>query len=305
MAITGVGDIGTSWRSIADNGLAWETKAENDGFGLPTFSATGYWGYEGPANITFAAASFSATGSLNFEAVGSLTPAAASLSGTGDVPFIGTGTFTTSPALLVGTGEEIYAGYGQFDAAAASFAGIGELPISGVGVFTTVPATFSGVGKQSKPKGGHDPRQLKAYDDFVHMGQVIKGELLGHLAPNELQSPEHLPQPLHLTVEPREPDVQPDILPDLRHTLPGAWAQIPGLSLPVVRIKPTLIGQATTTPAPAAITGTGRKAATNGYATLAPEEGAALQGRGTIDRYYTQRKQEDDLIAQFLQQLVA
>lgn len=305
MAITGVGDIGTTWRSIADIGLAEETKAENDGFGLPTFSAAGYWGYEGPGSVSFGPASFAAIGSLNFEATGAFVTQVATFSGTGDVPFIGVGNLTTPPALLVGVGEETYAGYGQYFPGPASFVSDGLVSIFGVGVFTAAPATINGTAKQAKPKGGHDPRQLKAYDDFVHMGQVIKGELLGHLAPNELQSPEHLPQPLHLTVEPRPPDVQPDISPDLRHTLPGAWARIPGISLPVVRIKPTLIGQATTTPAPAAISGTGRMAATNGYATLAPEEGAALRGRGTIDRYYTQRKQEDDLIAQFLQQLVA
>lgn len=304
MAITGVGDIGTSWRSIADNGLAWETKAENDGFGLPTFSATGYWGYEGPATVTFAAASFSATGSLNFEAVGSLTPAAASLSGTGDVPFIGTGTFTSSPALLVGTGEEIYAGYGQFTPAAATFAGLGELPVSGVGVFQAVPATFSGVGKQAKPKGGHDSRQLKAYDDFVHMGQVIKGELLGHLAPNELQSPEHLPQPLNLRVETIPPDVPPDIQPDLRGTLPQAWAQVPQVQLPSVRVKPTFVGGGTVTPAAAQVDATGRNAWINGFGESAGDS-VTFTAKGSVDPYYRQRQQDEAVVEQFLMQLVA
>ena len=36
MSSTGTGDIGTTWRFIADIGLAQETKAENDGFGLLT-----------------------------------------------------------------------------------------------------------------------------------------------------------------------------------------------------------------------------------------------------------------------------
>lgn len=304
MAITGVGDIGTTWRSIADIGLAQETKAENDGFGLPTFSATGYWGYEGPANITFGPASFSATGSLNFEAVGSFTPAPASFSGTGDVPFIGTGSFTPAPAILVGTGEETYAGYGQFFPAAASLNGAGLVSIFGVGVFNAAPADFGGTAKQAKPKGGHDTRQMKAYDDFVHMGQVIKGELLGHLAPNELQSPEHLPQPLHLTVEAREPDVQPDIQPDLPAVLPAIWAQVPQVQLPQVRVKPTFVGQGAVTPDSASLTAVGRNAVVNGYAEPAMEP-AALSGQGSVDRYYTQRKQEDALLEQFLLQLVA
>lgn len=304
MAITGVGDIGTTWRSIADIGLAQETKAENDGFGLPTFSATGYWGYEGPANITFGPASFTATGSLNFEAVGSFTPAPASFSGTGDVPFIGTGSFTPAPAILVGTGEETYAGYGQFFPPAASLNGAGLVSIFGVGVFNAAPADFGGTAKQAKPKGGHDTRQMKAYEDFVHMGQVIKGELLGHLAPNELQSPEHLPQPLNLTVETREPDVQPDIQPDLMATLPATWAQVPGVQLPTVRVKSTFVGRGALTPDPASIEAVARNASVNGFGELSGDS-VTLAAKGQVDPYYTQRKQEEQLLEQFLLQLVA
>lgn len=287
MAITGVGDIGTSWKSIVGNGLAQETKVENDGFGLPTFSATGYWGYEGPADLTFAAASFTATGALTFTGTASLTPAAASFSGTGDVPFIGTGTFTSGAAILVGTGEEI-----------------GELPISGTGVFTTVPATFSGTVKQSKPKGGHDPRQLTRYDDFVSMGQVIKGELLGHLAPNELQSPEHTPEWTHLPVETIPPDVPPDIQPDLLGSLTPLVGQLPQMQTPTLRIRPTLLGTGAITPTTASLQAIGRSASVNGYAEVISDS-VTLAGHGKIDQYYRQRLQEDALIAEFLQQLVA
>jgi len=259
MSITGTGDIGTTWRSIADIGLAYETKAENDGFGLPTFTATGHWGTVAVGNFTGAAASLSGTGALTFTGTGALTPAAASLTGTGAVAqsILATGTFTSAPASFQGRSERI-----------------------------TLVA-------------GHDRAQTKRYEEFVRMGEVIKGDLLGHLAPNELQSPEHIPQPRHLTVETREPDVLPDVVPT-----PLRVAPLPPMVLPEVRIKPTIVGTGTFTSDGVNLGGLSRNAVVNGYSDLLTEA-PTLQGRGTIDIHYTQRQQEDALIEQFLLQLVA
>jgi hypothetical protein len=300
MSITGTGDIGVVWRAIADIAVANESKADADGFGRPTFSATGTWGYVGSGDLTTAAASLSGTGVLTYEGVGTLTTAAASLSGTGDVPFIGVGNLTTAPAILVGTGEETYAGYGQFFPGPASLTGTGAISVSGVGNIVFAPATLAGTARQNKPKGGHSRKQMREYEDFVHMGQVIKGELLGHLAPNELQSPEHLPQPLNLTVETREPDVLPDIQPDLTVRV----APLPPMTLPEVRIKPTIVGAGALTTDGMNLGGLVRNATVNGYSDLLTDP-ATLQGRGTTDIYYAQRRQEDALIEQFLLQLVA
>lgn len=299
MSITGTGDIGVVWRAIADIAVANESKADADGFGPPSFAASGVWGYVGDGAITTAPASLSATGSLNFEAVGTFTTAASSLSGTGDVPFIGTGTYVTPPAILVGTGEETYAGYGQFTTVPASLSGAGLTSIFGVGNLVCAPATLAGTAKQNKPKGGHSRKQMREYEEFVRMGEVIKGELLGHLAPNELQSPEHAPQPLHLTVETREPDVQPDVPP-----MPLRVAPLPPMTLPEVRIKPTIVGTGTFTSDGSNLGGLVRNAVVNGYSDLLTDP-PTLKGRGTTDIHYAQRRQEDALIEQFLLQLVA
>jgi hypothetical protein len=259
MSITGTGDIGTTWRSIADIGLAQETKAENDGFGLPTFTASGYWGTVG---------------------TGSLTTAAASFSGTGALTLTGTGTFTSAAASLSGTGAIVQA-------------------ITGTGSLTTARATFQGRSERITLAAGHDRAQTKRYEEFVRMGEVIKGDLLGHLAPNELQSPEHAPQPLHLTVETREPDVQPDVPP-----MPLRVAPLPPMTLPEVRVKPTIVGTGTFTSDGSNLGGLSRNAVVNGYSILLTEP-STLQGRGTTDIHYAQRQQEDALIEQFLLQLVA
>ena len=259
MSITGTGDIGTTWRSIADIGLAQETKAENDGFGLPTFTASGVWGTAGTGSLTTTAASFSATGALTLTGTGAFTSAAASLNGTGAI----------------------------------------VQSITGTGNLTTARATFQGRSERITLTAGHDRAQTKRYEEFVRMGEVIKGDLLGHLAPNELQSPEHAPQPQHLTVETREPDVQPDIRP-----MPLRVAPLPPMTVPEVRVKPTIVGTGTLTTDGMNLGGLSRNAVVNGYSALLTEP-PTLQGRGTIDIHYAQRQQEDALIEQFLLQLVA
>jgi len=259
MSITGTGDIGVVWRAIADIAVANESKADADGFGPPSFAASGVWGTVGTGAFTSAAASLSATGALTFTGTGAITPPAATLSGGGLV--------------IIG--------------------------IIGTGAITTAKATFQGRSERITLVAGHDRAQMREYEEFVRMGEVIKGDLLGHLAPNELQSPEHAPQPLHLTVETREPDVQPDVLP-----APIRVAPLPPMTLPEVRVKPTIVGTGTLTSDGMNLGGLVRNAVINGYSDLLTEP-PTLQGRGTIDIHYAQRQQEDALIEQFLLSLVA
>lgn len=226
---------------------------------------------------------------------GTFTSAASSLSAEGAQLFTGTASLTSAASTLDILGQLQYNGTVAFAPAAASLAAQGSVAtagqITGVGAFTTAPASFRAKGRR-RLKAGHDLVDLARYDQFVSQAEPILEELGQDPQPTGATAPVLDPVP---TTPVERPADYREFLANTLSTL-----QVDPVAIPAIRIKGKawVKGHATLTAEPVWL------AASGGLiyhgASRVRSVPARLKASGSVDNYYTIRKQDDELLAEFL-----
>jgi hypothetical protein len=255
--------------------------------------------YSGTGAFTSAASSLSGTADLLFSGTGALEGAAPSLDATADLAYVGSGAVTTAAASLDILGQLQYNGSVAWTSAASAYEATGTVAvtedITGIGAISSAAASIRAKGRR-RLKAGHDLVDLARYNAFVEQAEPILEELGQTPQPTGATAPVLAPPP---TIHPEAPADYREFLAQALSTLQVAPVVLPALT---VTGKSWIRGHVGLAATPIWMAARGGLTYQGASHFRSPE--AHLAATGHVDNYYTIRRDDDLLMAQFIQSVL-